>query len=70
MGALQDAIDQVTAQLDKAKQEILAEIDKLETQVNAGEVPNLDALRAAAQGLDDVVPDSLPDDGTPEVNPL
>lgn len=58
MGAVQDAVDQITTQLDKAKTEILTEISNLEAQVAAGEVPNLDALKAAAQSLDDVVPDA------------
>lgn len=59
MGAVQDAIDQIVTQLGKAKDEILGEIANLEAQVAAGEVPNLDALKAAAQGLDDVVPDPV-----------
>jgi hypothetical protein len=71
MGAVQDAIDQVTSQLDKAKDEILTEIANLESQVAAGQAPDLTALKAAAQGLDDVVPDDVvPPDDTPQVNPL
>lgn len=66
VGAVQDAVDAVVAQLDKAKGEILSEIAKLEEQVANGEVPNLDALKAAAQSLDDVVADPEPE---PEPEP-
>ena len=68
MGAVQDAVDQITGQLDKAKGEILTAITALEAQVEAGEVPNLDALKAAAQGLDDVVPDAPVEE--PPVEPV
>lgn len=60
MGAVQDAVDAITAQLEKAKTEIVTAISDLEAQVAAGETPDLTALRAAAQGLDDVVPDTIP----------
>lgn len=59
VGAVQDAVDQITAQLDKAKNEILNEIAALEAQIAAGETPDLTALTAAAQALDDVVPDTV-----------
>jgi hypothetical protein len=54
MGAVQDAVDQVVAQLGKAKDEIVAEVAALEAQVAAGETPDLTALKAAAQALDDL----------------
>jgi hypothetical protein len=59
MGAAQDVVDQVTAQLGKAKDEVLAKIADLEAQVAAGETPDFTALKEAAQGLDDVVPDPV-----------
>lgn len=58
MGAAQDAVDAVVVQLDKAKAEIVKAIADLEVAVAGGEAPNLDALKAAAQSLDDVVPDA------------
>lgn len=63
MGAVQDAVDQITAQLDKAKGEVVKAIADLEAAVAAGETPNLDALKAAAQALDDVVPDAPVNEG-------
>lgn len=57
MSEAQDAVDAVATQLGKAKDEILSKIADLETQVAAGEAPDLTALKAAAQSLDDVVPD-------------
>lgn len=55
MSDIQDAVDAVTAQLGKAKTEIVAAINELETRE-----PDVDltALKAAAQALDDVVPDA------------
>lgn len=58
MGAVQDAVDQITAQLAKAQAEIVAKIADLEAQIAAGETPDLGPLKAAAQALDDVVPDA------------
>lgn len=55
-----EAIAAVVAQLGKAKDEILAKIAELEVAAAAGEdlsAPLAD-LAAAAQALDDVVPDS------------
>lgn len=57
MGAVQDAVDAVVAQLSKATDEIVAEIAALEAQVAAGETPDLAGLKAAAQALDDINPD-------------
>ena len=60
----QDSIDAVVVQLGKAKDEIVAKIADVQAQLDAAAVPaevvNLDALTAAAQALDDVVPDSPP----------
>jgi 16S rRNA G1207 methylase RsmC len=55
----QDAVDAVTAQLSKAKEEILAEVAALEAQVAAGQPVDLTGLKAAAQGLDDLTPDPV-----------
>ena len=59
MGAVQDAVDAVAVQLGKAKDEIVSKIADLEAQIAAGETPDLSALKAAAQALDDVVPDAV-----------
>lgn len=59
MGASQEAVNAVVEQLGKAKAEILAEIASLEAAVAAGEPVDLSALVAAAQGLDDIVPDAV-----------
>ena len=61
VGIVQDAVDQITVQLGKAKDEILAKVADLEAQVAAGETPDLEPLKAAAQALDDVVPDAVPE---------
>jgi ElaB/YqjD/DUF883 family membrane-anchored ribosome-binding protein len=61
MGKLQDTVDNITVQLGKAKDEIVAKIDELKAQVEAGETPDFTNLEAAAQALDDVVPDAAPD---------
>ena len=60
MSELSDALAAVAAQLEKAKEEILSKIAALEGQI--GTIPpdaqaNLDAVKAIAQALDDVVPD-------------
>lgn len=57
MSEVQDAVDQIVAQLAKAKAEIVSEIESLEAAVVAGETVDLTALKAAAQALDDVVVD-------------
>lgn len=59
MSEIQAAVDAVTEQLDKAKGEILDQIEILEAAVAAGAVPDLSALKAAAQALDDIVPDEV-----------
>lgn len=57
MGAIQDAVDQIAAQLAKSKAEVVATIADLEANIAAGETPDLTALKAAAQALDDLIPD-------------
>lgn len=59
MGVVQDAVDAIVVKLDKAKTEIVNEIEALKAQIAAGETPDLTALTAAAQSLDDVVPDVI-----------
>lgn len=64
---VQAAVDAVTAQLLRAKDEITAQISKLESDLLAGRQPDLTALRAAAQALDDVAPDvPAKDEDSPE----
>jgi hypothetical protein len=58
VGDVQSAVDAVVEQLVRAKEEILVEISALEAAVADGEVPDLSALKAAAQALDDVVADA------------
>ena len=57
MSEVQSAIDAVTAQLVKAKGEILAQVAALELMVAAGAAPDLTGLKAVAQSLDAIVPD-------------
>lgn len=59
-----DTIAAVVAQLDKARLEILARISELQDQVAAGvpsEELDLTALTAAAEALDNIVPDAPAD---------
>lgn len=64
MGAVANALAGVKDQLAKAQAEILAKIADLEAQLaDAGKLDAADEaaladLKAAAQGLDDVVPDA------------
>lgn len=69
MGEIQDAVDAVAAQLNKAKAEILSKVADLEIQIGQGEVPDLSELKAAAQALDDVVPDSIEEPTGPDAVP-
>lgn len=62
--AAQDTVDQLTAQVLKSKEEVLGKISDLEAQVAAGETPDFTELKAAVQGVDDLVPDAPVD--TPE----
>lgn len=63
MGAVQDAVDQIVAQLGKAKEEIVKAIEDAEAENNV----DLSALKDAAQALDDVVPDAVPEVEEPPV---
>lgn len=63
-------VDLAVAKLQKARDEILAEIQKLKDSLANAELPQeavdaLEALAGAAQGLDDIVPDPAPEP-TPE----
>lgn len=56
----QDAVNAVTEQLVKAQREIVARIADVQAQLDAAGVAeqiDLSSLTAAAQALDDVVPD-------------
>ena len=57
MSAAQDTVDQLTAQVLKSKDEVLGKIADLEARVAAGETPDFTELKAALQGVDDVVAD-------------
>ena len=59
MSDVQDAVDAITAQLVKVQAEVVKEIAKLEEAVNAGIVPDLTGLKAAADALDSIVPDEV-----------
>ena len=58
----QESIDAIVVQLGKAKDEVVAKIADVQAQLDAAAVPaevvDLSALSAAAQALDDVVPDA------------
>ena len=60
--SIQDAVNTVVAQLNKAHGEIMSKIADVEAQIEAagaaGQV-DLSALVAAAQALDDIVPDPV-----------
>jgi hypothetical protein len=59
----QDTINAVTAQLKKVKDELLAKIADLNVQIedaNVADVVDTSELTAAAQALDDIVPDPEP----------
>ena len=62
----QDTINAIVTQLGKAKDEIVAKIADVQAQLDAASVPaeqvDLSALTAAAQALDDIVPDPAPAD--------
>ena len=58
----QDAINTLTDQLVKAQREIVARIADVQAQLDAAGVAeqiDLSSLTAAAQALDDVVPDAV-----------
>lgn len=62
MSATQDAVDAIVAQLGKASDEIKAQIAELEAREPS---VDLTALKAAAQSLDDIVPDAPVEDTPP-----
>ena len=68
MSAASQALQEVVSQLGKAKGEIVAELARLAQAIEDGTISDadLDGLRAAAQALDDVVPDTNPE---PEPEP-
>lgn len=55
---VQDAVDAITAQVLKSREEVLSRIAELEAAVAAGEVPDFTALKEAVQSVDDIVPDA------------
>ena len=59
MSAAQDLVNEIAAQLGKAKDEIVGEIAKLTAAASAGEQVDLSALQGLAQSLDDIVPDAV-----------
>ena len=64
MSEAQSAINAVVAQLNKAKVEILDRVADLEAQIEAAGAAgavDVSALVAAAQALDDIVPDVVED---------
>lgn len=64
MSVSQDTVDQITAQVEKSKSEVLGKIADLEQQVADGQAPDFTALKAAVQGVDDIVPDVTPEEPT------
>ena len=59
--SLQQAVDNITAQIGKAQVELVNRIAEVQAQLDAagvGEDIDLSSLTAAAQALDDVVPDA------------
>ncbi len=58
----QEAIDAVVTKLGAVREEIVAKLAEVQAQLDAANVPaevvDLSALTAAAQALDDIVPDS------------
>jgi len=60
----QETINAVVAQLGKAKGEIISKIADLQIQLddaNVADVVDVSELVAAAQALDDIVPDAAPE---------
>lgn len=58
MSEAQDAVDALTAQVVKSREEVLGKIAELEAAVAAGEVPDFTALKEAVQSVDDIVADA------------
>ena len=59
MSEQQAQIDALAEQLGKAKAEIIAQVEALQAQIDAGGVVDLTALKAAVQGIDDLNPDAV-----------
>lgn len=60
---LQQAVDQITEQLVRAQREVVSRIADVQAQLDAAGVAeqiDLSSLTAAAQALDDIVPDPSP----------
>lgn len=61
MSEVQDAVDALTAQVVHVRDEVTAAIADLEAQIAAGvAAPDLTALKAAVQSVDDIVADPAP----------
>ena len=60
MSDIQNAVDEITAVLVKARNEIVGAIAALETQVAQGQTPDLTEIRAIAESLDAIVADAEP----------
>ena len=61
--SVQKAVDAITAQIGKAQAELVNRIADVQAQLDAAGVAaeiDLSSLTAAAQALDDVVPDPAP----------
>lgn len=59
MSEVQDAVDALTAQVVHVRDEVTAAIADLEAQIAAGvAAPDLTALKAAVQSVDDIVADA------------
>lgn len=65
MSDVQAAVDEITSQLGKVRDEVVSEIAKLEAAVVAGDPVDLSALKAAADALDAIVPDPVVDEELP-----
>lgn len=69
--SVQNAVDTVVAQIRKGTTEVVAKIADLQAKVDAGEAVDLSELAAAAQALDDIVPDvpvEVPDEVPADVD--
>lgn len=70
MSANQARIDALADQVDKAKNEVVAAVDALKAQVEAGETLDFSRLDSAVQTLDDLNPDAVVEpEPTPEPDP-
>jgi len=60
--SLQSSVDEIVVKLGAVREEIVAKLADVQAQLDAAAVPaevvDLSALSAAAQALDDVVPDA------------